>query len=211
MARRGIGYPRLYDLLMFVLTRGRERRYRERVLDVAGITTGLRVLDIGCGTGSLAIAAWRRTGGTGLVAGTDVSESMLEVAQRKARRAGASVAFRHGDATSLPFGDAQFDVVTITTVLHALPEAERSRALAEARRVLEPAGRLTLVDFGGDVRRRKHWSARHGPHGAFDLDELRQPLSQHGFQKIEGGALEWLSLHFLRAEAPIRAAQEIAE
>jgi ubiquinone/menaquinone biosynthesis C-methylase UbiE len=198
-AARGIGFPRLYDLLMLVLTRGRERRYREHVLDLAGIRAGVYLLDIGCGTGTLAIAAWRRSRPGGRVAGTDVSDAMLGVARRKARRAGAEIEFRPGDATSLPFDDAQFDVATMTTVMHAVPEAEQGQCIAEARRVLKPGGCLLLVDFGGDVRTRKHWSARHGPHGAFDLDALRELLPQEGFADAETGALDWLSLHFLRA------------
>lgn len=196
----GIGYPRLYDLLIGILTRGRERQYRDAMLDVLDVAPGLSVLDIGCGTGTLAIAAWRRSQPGGSVAGTDISASMLEVARRKARRAGAAVRFRQGDATSLPFDDAEFDVVTMTTVMHAVPENQRKRCIAETRRVLRPAGRLVLIDFGGEPGKRKHWSARHGAHGAFDLDDLREPLLQEGFRELEGGALHWLSLHVLRAE-----------
>jgi hypothetical protein len=57
---RGIGFPRIYDLLLLILTRGRERAYRADVLDLAGVASGDHVLDIGCGTGTQAIAAWRR-------------------------------------------------------------------------------------------------------------------------------------------------------
>jgi hypothetical protein len=52
-----------------------------------------------------------------------------------------------------------------------------------------------LVSPADDI----HWSARHGAHGRFDLDRLREPLSEAGFDRIDGGALAWLSLHFLRA------------
>jgi hypothetical protein len=55
------------------------------------------------------------------------------------------------------------------------------------------------VDFGGDVKQRKHWSARHGAHGAFDLRELHESLSERGFRHVQAGTLDWLSLHFLRA------------
>ena len=57
----GIGFPRHYDLLLLILTRGRERAYREDVLDLAGVAPDHHVLDIGCGTGTQAIAAWRRS------------------------------------------------------------------------------------------------------------------------------------------------------
>lgn len=196
---RGIRTPRLYNLLMFILTRGRERRYRARVLDVTGIASGVRMLDIGCGTGTLAIAAWRRSQPGGQVIGIDASENMVEVARRDARRAQADIEFRCGDATSLPLDGAQFDLIVINAVLHAIPADRRRRCLAEAKRVLKPGGRLVLVDFGGNARDRRHWIARHGAHGEFDIDELRGPLAEEGYRNIDGDALGWLSLRFLRA------------
>ena len=194
---RGIGFPRLYDLLMLGLTRGREADYRDDVLDLSGVAPGQRLLDIGCGTGTLAIAAWRRAQPGGSVAGTDLSERMLAVARRKARRAGADVTFRHGDASSLPFGDEEFDRVTVTTVMHAVPEGQRTECLREARRVLRPTGRILIVDFAGAPTSRNHWVAKHGPHGDFDLAQLRDPMANEGFVDIEQGTLGWLSLHFL--------------
>ena len=61
-ANWGIDFPRVYDLLVLLLTRGRDRAYREDLLNLAGIAPGDRVLDVGCGTGTQAIAAWRRAG-----------------------------------------------------------------------------------------------------------------------------------------------------
>jgi ubiquinone/menaquinone biosynthesis C-methylase UbiE len=184
---------------MLVLTQGRERRYRAKVLDLAGVAAGTQMLDIGCGTGTLAIAAWQRSQPGGQVLGTDISKRMVDVARRKARRAKADVEFRRGDAMSLPFDDAQFDLATVSTVMHAVPDERRTRCLVEAKRVLKPAGRLIIIDFGGDLRDRRHWTARLGPHGAFDLDDLRKPLAEVGFRNIESGSVDWLSLHFLRA------------
>lgn len=197
--RPGIDTPRLYDWLMFLLTRGRERRYRDRVLDIAGVTDGTRMLDIGCGTGTLAIAAWRRAQPGGHIVGTDVSKDMVDVARRKARRAQAEVEFRLGDATSLPTKAGQFDLAVINTVLHAVPLDQRQSCIAEARRILKPAGRLVIIDFGGSADDRKHWIARHGAHGEFDIDDLREPMAEAGFRNVEGAELGWLSLRFLRA------------
>jgi ubiquinone/menaquinone biosynthesis C-methylase UbiE len=196
---RPIDRPRLYDLLILLLTRGRDRAYRERILDLASITPGARVLDIGCGTGTQALATARRCGPGGTVVGVDISAPMLDAARRKARRRGLDIAFRQADAAELPFPDGSFDVVTFTTVLHMVPEGRRARSLAEAARVLAPGGRLLLVDYAGERAARTHLSARHGAHGRFDLDALRDPVAEAGFQAIERGPMGWLGLAFLRA------------
>jgi hypothetical protein len=56
-----------------------------------------------------------------------------------------------------------------------------------------------LIDYAGDPEGRRHWLARHGPHRIFDLHSLLEPLSEEGFEAIDAGPLDWLSLHFLRA------------
>lgn len=135
-ANRGIGFPRLYDLLIQLMTRGGDRAFRARVLDLAEIGPGDHVLDVGCGTGTQAIAAQPKTQPGGSIVGVDISEKMLAVARRKARRAGLDIAFRCAEAARLPFEDDRFDVVTITTVLHMVPESRRRDSLGEASRVL---------------------------------------------------------------------------
>lgn len=198
-ANRGIGFPRIYDLLVLILTRGRDRAYRENLLDLADLRAGSHVLDVGCGTGTQAIAAWRRLQPGGSIVGVDISDNMVTAARRKARRAGLDIAFRQADAAQLPFEDGRFDVVTITTVMHMVPEGRRKLCLREASRVLRPRGRLLLIDYAGDMHGRTHLSARHGRHGQFDLHLLREPVSEEGFTNITVGPLGWLSLHFLRA------------
>lgn len=195
---RGIDFPRVYDLLLLLLTRGRDRAYREDVLDLAGVAPGHRVLDIGCGTGTQAIATCHRSQPGGSVVGVDISEKMLAVARGKVRRAGLDIAFQNADAARLPFEDESFDVVTITTVMHMVPESRRRLGLREAWRVLRRGGQLLLIDYAGALENRKHWTAKHGPHGRFDLHSLREPLSEESFVEIDGGPLDWLSLHFLR-------------
>lgn len=197
-ANRGLRFPRLFDILLLILTRGHERAYREDLLDLAGVASGSRVLDVGCGTGTQVIAAWHRAQPGGSIVGVDISENMLAVARRKARRAGLDIDFRHGDAAQLPFESDRFDVVTITTVMHMVPEDRQRLCLSEAARVLRRGGRLLLIDYSGDPTDRKHWSARHGRHGLFDLSALRNALAEEGFDRIDSGPLNWLSLHYLR-------------
>ncbi len=196
---RGIGFPRIYDLLIRILTRGRERQYREDLLDLAGVAPGHCVLDIGCGTGTQAIATHRRVQPGGSVVGVDVSENMLATARRKVRRAGVDIAFHHADAARLPFADGRFDVVTIATVMHMIPPSQRRLCLGEASRVLRSGGLLLLIDYAGNSSERSHWTAKHGRHGLFDLHSLSESLLDEGLAELDGGPLQWLSLHFLRA------------
>lgn len=196
---RGLGSPQLYDLLLLAMTRGREGRYREQLLDLAQIADGRSVLDIGCGTGTLAIAASRRVQPHGSVCGVDVSASMIAAAQRK-RRAFApntSLRFLAAEAVTLPFADAMFDAAMIVTVMHMLPEPEHSLALQEASRVLRPGGRLLLVDYGGPQR--TGWVAHHHLHRAFDLDSLTPLLPGARLVEADSGPLGWLSLQYLLA------------
>jgi ubiquinone/menaquinone biosynthesis C-methylase UbiE len=198
-ASRGIGFPRTYDLLLRIMTRGRVKQYRKDLLDLANIAPGHSVLDIGCGTGTQAIAIHRQVQPEGSVSGVDISKRMLAAARRKARRAGADIVFRWADATQLPFEDVGFDVVTVTTVLHMVPSDRRCLCIGEAARVLKRGGRLLLIDYAGRSEERRHWTARHGRHGAFDLYSLRETLMEAGLSEVDSGPLNWLSLHFLRA------------
>jgi SAM-dependent methyltransferase len=83
-----------YDLLAWLLTHGREREMREAIIRHASLETGNDVLDIGCGTGTLAIAATRHVGTTGVVTGIDASPAMIARANRKAGKAGARATFQ---------------------------------------------------------------------------------------------------------------------
>jgi ubiquinone/menaquinone biosynthesis C-methylase UbiE len=140
--------PRFYDLLAAVYCLGREVRMRERTLDVAGVTTGEHVLDVCCGTGTLALAAQRRVGASGAVRGIDASPEMVARALSKAARTGLPVAFEVAAAQSLPFADRTFDVVLCSLALHHLDDDVRARAIAEMQRVLKPGGRVVAVEFG---------------------------------------------------------------
>ena len=144
-----IRWPRIYDLVMQVASLGRERRIRQQVLDVANIAPGQRVLDVGCGTGTLALVAAKTLGDSGFVCGIDPAAEMVERARVKAVRAGCVVSFQVGAIEELPFADRSIDVVFSTLVLHHLPEKLRAKGLGEVRRVLSVGGRFVLVDFGG--------------------------------------------------------------
>jgi SAM-dependent methyltransferase len=140
--------PRFYDWLAAAYCLGRDGKMRERTLELAGVTAGERVLDVCCGTGTLALAAKQRVGSNGSVHGVDASKEMIVHAKAKAARRDAAVAFEVAAAQSLPFPDATFDVVFCSLALHHLPEEMRAGAIAEMQRVLKPGGRMLIVEFG---------------------------------------------------------------
>jgi SAM-dependent methyltransferase len=109
------------------------------VADAAGIRRGDKVLDVGCGTGVLAREALRRVGQEGQVVGLDLNEGMLAVAARTE----PDIAWRQGDAASLPFEDASFDVVVSQFALMYFPD--RMASLGEMWRALAPGGRLAVA------------------------------------------------------------------
>ncbi|MFN2399897.1 MAG: methyltransferase domain-containing protein [Gemmatimonadaceae bacterium] len=191
-----------YDLLIWLVTLGRERKLRESLLRPARLQSGESVLDVGCGTGTLAIAAKRSVGPAGSVHGVDASPAMIARARKKAKKAGAEVIFETGLAESLPFPDARFDVVLSTVMLHHLPRKTRQQGVCEMRRVLKPGGRLLAVDFGGASRNGRGPLAHFHRHGHIEPRELVDLVSHPGLHVLESGALGIWDLQFVLAEAP---------
>jgi ubiquinone/menaquinone biosynthesis C-methylase UbiE len=137
--RRGeqSGGQAAYDLLVFLFTLGQAGRLRSRTADLAQLTPGEAVLDVGCGTGDLTLELARRVGSSGLVAGIDAAPEMVARARQKARRRHLAIDFRVEPVEQLSFADQTFDVVVNSLVFHHLPDALKRRALVEIRRFLK--------------------------------------------------------------------------
>lgn len=138
------GLP-FYDPLVKVIGGDRARR---ALLEHLALRPGQAVLDVGCGTGSLATLI------KGLhpavqVAGVDPDPKALARARCKAMRAAVSIQLDQGFADALPHPDASFDRVLSSFVFHHLRWHEKAGMLTEARRVLKPGGLFCLLDFGG--------------------------------------------------------------
>ncbi len=102
---------------------------------------GMRVLEIGCGTGTN-MQKYRQVGCE--VFGIDLSPAMLAEAQRKL---GPEVGLHRADATRLPYADEVFDLAIAMLTLHEMPNAKRPDVLSEVRRALKADGQLLLIDF----------------------------------------------------------------
>ena len=191
-----------YDWLVWLATLGRERAFREKLLRLARLGPGESVLDVGCGTGTLAIAARRVVGAAGRVYGIDASPEMTARAEKKATKAGAEVVFQNSLAQALPFPDAQFDVVLSTVMLHHLPRKVREQAAAEMRRVLKPGGRVLAVDFGGNTAKKSLLDHLHRRPGHVAPSDILALLGGAGLKIIESGAVGIRDLHFVLAAAP---------
>jgi ubiquinone/menaquinone biosynthesis C-methylase UbiE len=190
-----------YDLLAWLFLLGRERAFRETLVRLARLEPGQSVLDIGCGTGSLAIAAKRRVGPLGRVHGIDASPEMIARARKKARKAGVDVTFTNGVVERLPLPDERFDAVLSTLMLHHLPRAAREQCVREIRRVLKPGGRVLAVDFGGATGDRKSLIEHFHRHGHVAMQEIVQLLGEAGLEIIESGPVGVRDLSFVLARA----------
>jgi len=129
-----------YDFITVFLSYGQDRRWKQRLVQLAELKEGDRVLDLACGTGDILFAAvpparW----GVGL----DITHRMLQLA--RTRRSDARTRLVTGDMLALPFADGQFTVVTTGYGLRNVPDL--NRALREIYRVLAPGGRLLSLDF----------------------------------------------------------------
>jgi ubiquinone/menaquinone biosynthesis C-methylase UbiE len=159
----------LYDPLLHLL--GREERTHGRLIELAGIRPGQRVLEIGCGTGALTVLLKRRYPETRVV-GLDPDPQALGRARTKAARAGLEIEWRQGFADALPFADGSFDRVLSSLMLHHLTMIEKQRALDEVRRVLVSGGTLHVLDFGrpgGALDRALTFLIHHGERMADNL------------------------------------------
>jgi ubiquinone/menaquinone biosynthesis C-methylase UbiE len=191
---RVIHWARLYDLV------GRKMSFgRDTLLRLAAPAAGENVVDVGCGTGTLAIALSSKVA-PGEAHGVDASPQMIEVARQKSAKAGLDVDFRVALIEAIPFPEDSFDLVTSSLMLHHLPDELKGRGLAEIRRVLKPGGRFVAMDFAAES---------HSPlghllsilglaHGQSVLEKLGPMIRDAGFDHVETIATRHKRFAFIR-------------
>src|SRR5512138_862937 len=114
-----------YDPLMTLLTLGHEKKLRQKEIGLSGVRPGAAVLEIGCGTGTLSLAAKEAAGPTGSVTGIDIAPEMVARARKKAARRGADLVFAEGSIDAIPYPDRSFDVAMCSFMIFHMPDDVR--------------------------------------------------------------------------------------
>ena len=133
-----------YDFIQKYIVR--DVRYKSLLIEKANIQPGHRVLDLGCGTGTLAIMA-KQAQSSAEVTGLDADPDMLKVARYKSGELKAHVKFDVGFTDKLPYPDASIDRVMSSIMIHHLKTPEKEATAREVFRVLKPGGELHIIDF----------------------------------------------------------------
>jgi ubiquinone/menaquinone biosynthesis C-methylase UbiE len=175
----------------------RENAIKSQFIERANIRFGQRVLDLGCGTGTLTLMI-QRAHPDARVFGIDVDPEILARARQKATRAHSQVVFDQGVAFQLPYRDRSFDRVLSSLVIHHLTDENKRRAILEAYRILKPGGEIHIFDFGephNALARLIAAGMRHSERVAGNVDGLLpQYLRDAGFDQVEEGSrvMTWM-------------------
>jgi ubiquinone/menaquinone biosynthesis C-methylase UbiE len=176
-----------YDKYMNKITLGREDALRTMTVSLAQVKPGDCVLEIGCATGTLSLAAKRQAGPTGSVYGIDIIPGMIEVSRNKAAEAGLDVTFQLGNIEDIPFPDKYFDIVMCSFMIFHMSEKVRNKGIEEIYRVLKPQGRLLVLDLAlpAQPASRRILKLLLGFMLKHDLKELQPQMESSGFSQIE--------------------------
>lgn len=134
-----------YDRVVRILTQ--EGAWRTRLVERIGARQGETILDVGSGTGSLAIALAKAAPGC-RIEGIDPDAAAVDLARQKAARAGSSASFELGSFDGAVAGNADVAKITCSLVLHQVPMAEKRRLLRAMFERLRPGGQLFIADYG---------------------------------------------------------------
>src|SRR3989344_4303157 len=182
---------RFYDFGSTLLNLG--KGYRAKVQK--HVRLGQKVLDAGCGTGSLAVDFAKKYTTTRMHA-VDADTRMLNIAKNKAVRNSAHIAFQHGYLQKLPYPNNTFDTVYSSLVFHHLPKRGKQEALKEIRRVLKKGGKFYLIDVGK-------------PSSVFSLLPRFAALFEEGKENVNGELFRMIKAQFHNVEDIARLQHDV--
>jgi ubiquinone/menaquinone biosynthesis C-methylase UbiE len=182
-----------YDSYMKKATFGREHILRRMTVELAGVKPGDTVLEVGCATGTLTLAAKQAAGPSGKVFGIDIIPGMIESSQRKALQAHVDITFKLASIDSLPFPDNHFDEVMCSFMIFHMSDKTQRKGIAEIQRVLKPVGRLLILDMSLPPQPFQRWVARTllGFSAEDDLRDLIPVMDASGFSGMEYGPADF--------------------
>jgi len=134
-----------YDSILNIIGFGHKQR--EKIVRLLGLKNRDKLLDVGCGTGSLLIVAKKLYPEITAV-GVDIDEKILKIAKNKTQKENLKIEFIKTSADKLLFDDSSFDVVISSLVFHHLPLDVKKKTIGEIKRILKKDGQFLLVDFG---------------------------------------------------------------
>ena len=137
----------LYDPVIETLSFGREKKFRELSIKHMSISPLNRILDVGCGTGSLTLLIDSYLSLPGEVIGIDAAPKMIDIARTKAFKVKSKAKFSVGVSEVLDFEDNQFDIVVNSMFTHHIDHELKKMTFSEMLRVLKPGGCLITADI----------------------------------------------------------------
>ena len=183
-------WVRYYDIVTHLVTLGKTGKVHRQTVSLADLRPGDAVLDIGCGTGMLLLEAEKVVGSKGIVVGLDVEPEMIKQARRRAIKNNSQASFDIASIAQIPYLDNTYNVAFSTLMYHHLSETERQAGMVELARVLQPGGRLILVDI--NPSRRSILTSLPGHSRVKRHDFVRQEAAEHmreaGFTIIDTGS-----------------------
>ncbi|XZN90344.1 MAG: class I SAM-dependent methyltransferase [Microcoleus sp.] len=144
-----------YDPITQYVLPPNETVVRQGLIDAVRVKPR-RIIDLGCGTGSTTLLL-KQTFPEAEVIGLDLSPYMLVVADMKAQKAGCHIQWCHGNAESVGFPDASFDLVTASLLFHETPPAVSQAILRESFRLLGVGGQVVILDGNQKTLRQTQW------------------------------------------------------
>jgi ubiquinone/menaquinone biosynthesis C-methylase UbiE len=182
-----------YDAYMRRMTLGREGALRDETVSLAQIKPGDCILEAGCGTGTLTLAAKRRAGPSGKAFGIDILPGMIELSRTKAAQAKEDITFQTGSIDNIPFPANEFNVVMCSFMIFHMSEGVRRKGMAEIHRVLKPQGRVLILDLALPTQAFSRVIARmlFGGMLQHDMRELLPVMESAGFSNVETGPVKF--------------------